>query len=168
MKIKDVWVDFDSGGGFLMNASSTGNRNLNSIQIHPATAPSAIAFIQAFQAGRDLDDADAMEVKRAAILEAPGSPLKIVSMKIEPNIEGFDVLKVTLYREDLEVVVEVWPPRAPSARLFLAAFLRGKPLYDHSLGMLIRFVATEANFVGLSKHFNRGILDWNPDWEEYL
>lgn len=166
MKVKNIHLHVNSGTRVQMEAR-TEDFDLIAI-LFPANAPSAIRFYEAFRAGDPLDDRDVLEVSYALTSERPIGPWKIVDMKIAPDAMGRDVLKATLESGGLQATTKLWPPRTPSARLFLKAFQNGKELYDKDFHLLKAFVWEEAGTVGLSPKSEQGILDWNPDWEEYL
>lgn len=167
MEIQKVWLDVNLAGNIWMYAT-TGAIKDAILKIYPANAPSAIRFWKAFQAGEPLSDKDVLQVKTAAMFEVPIGRWKIVDMRIEPDDSGINVLKATFRSGDLEGSTNIWPPRAPSARLFLDSFRRGKELDDDDLALLLKFVNAEAFMVGLSRWNKPGVLDWRPEWEGYL
>lgn len=169
-KITGIWFDFYAKDRITMEVSASFFREIfkkPDFEIFPANAPSALRFYKAYSNGEPLNTDDARQVKAAAIAEGPGESWKIVEMKVEP-MDGTDFLSITLRSGDVDIYETIWPPRAPSARLFLQAFQNGKELYDKDLRLLKKFVSAEADQVGLVQNIDRGILEWNPEWDDYL
>lgn len=173
--INNVWLHVNVSGEVTMRASEDPRALYRDyVQIYPANVPPALEFYKDFFSGKTISRKKAENVKAQAFRHyrfedgyAP-RPWKIVDMQIEPDEHGTNVLRTTLESDGMRVSKNLWPPRTPSARLFLQAFQNGKPLYDKDLGLLIKFIRVEADMVGLNAHESRGILDWHPDWEEYL
>lgn len=166
-KIGNVYAQFFPEGGPIVEPGYIAMRAYSEdgswySEIFPANTPSTIRLYEAFRSGEYLTlERDADKADKAAQREKPIGPFQIVDMRVEPNEEGVDVLKVTLQSGPLPATATFWPPRTPSAKSLLEAFDQGQELYDSDLRILMKLMHKEV------KTKKSSVLDWDPDWITY-